>query len=92
MEKQLEISAYLCKVGVETIVWKEIKIMSINSAANYHENRFSRETINTNSNTSNEQQRYRIQVYNEIKKQSKNLLVYYTKTTVASFCIFFLTY
>ena len=47
VEKQLEISAYLCKVGVETIVWKEIKIMSINSAANYHENRFSRETINT---------------------------------------------
>ena len=47
MEKQLEISAYLCKVGVETIVWKEIKIMSINSAAIYHENRFSRETINT---------------------------------------------
>ena len=47
VEKQLNIPAYLCKVGVETIVWKEIKIMSTNSAANYHENRFSRKTINT---------------------------------------------
>ena len=39
-EKQLKVSAYLCKVGVETIVWKEIKATSINSAANYHENQF----------------------------------------------------
>ena len=38
MEKQLKVSAYLCKVGVETIVSEEIKAMSINSAANYHEN------------------------------------------------------
>ena len=43
-----QVSAYLCKVGVETIVWKEIKVTSINSAANYHENQFfSRKTINT---------------------------------------------
>ena len=47
-EKQLKVSAYLCKVGVETIVWKEIKVTSINSAANYHENQFfSRKTIST---------------------------------------------
>ena len=39
-EKQLKVSAYLYKVGVETIVWKEIKVTSINSAANYHENQF----------------------------------------------------
>ena len=39
-KKQLKVSAYLCKVGVETIVWKEIKVTSINSAANYHENQF----------------------------------------------------
>ena len=42
-EKQLKVSAYLCKVGVETIVWKEIKVTSINSAANYHENQFFQE-------------------------------------------------
>ena len=39
-EKQLKISTYLCKVGVETIVWKAIKVTSRNSAANYHENQF----------------------------------------------------
>ena len=39
-EKQLKVSAYLCKVGVETIAWKEIKVTSVNSAANYHENQF----------------------------------------------------
>ena len=37
-EKQLKVSAFLCKVGVETIVWKEIKDTSANSAANYHKN------------------------------------------------------
>ena len=40
MENQLKVSAYLCKVGVETIVWKEIEITSINLAANFHENQF----------------------------------------------------
>ena len=40
MEKQLKVSAYLCKVGVETVVWKEFKNTSLNSAANYHENQF----------------------------------------------------
>ena len=40
MEKQLKVSAYLCKVGVKTIVQKEIKDTSINSVANYHENQF----------------------------------------------------
>ena len=34
------VSAYLCKVGVETVVWKEFKITSLNSASNYHENQF----------------------------------------------------
>ena len=37
---QLKVSAYLCSVGVETIVRKEIKVTSINSAANYQENQF----------------------------------------------------
>ena len=36
----MKVSAYLRKVGVETIVWKEIKDTSINSAANYHENQY----------------------------------------------------
>ena len=39
-EKQLKVSAYLCKIGLETIAWKEIKVTSINSAAIYHENQF----------------------------------------------------
>ena len=39
-EKQIKVSVYLCKVGVETIIWKEVKVTSINSAANYHENQF----------------------------------------------------
>ena len=43
MEKQFKVSAYLGKVGVETIVWKEINVSSINSAANYHENQFFQE-------------------------------------------------
>ena len=39
-EKQLKVSAYLCKIGLETIARKEIKVTSINSAAIYHENQF----------------------------------------------------
>ena len=25
-EKQIKVSVYLCKVGVETIIWKEVKV------------------------------------------------------------------
>ena len=63
MEKPLKISAYLCKVSVGTIVREEIKIVSTNSAAHYHENQFSRKTINTyiylKNFTSNGEQKYR---------------------------------
>ena len=34
------VSAYLCKVGVETIVGKEFKVTSTNSAVIYPENQF----------------------------------------------------
>ena len=74
MEKQFKNSANLCKVGVETIVWKEMEIMSTNSAANYHENQLPK-TINTylpkislvmvNKSTN-------MQLYNESKQQNKN--------------------
>ena len=37
-KKQLKVSAYLCKIGLETIARKESKVTSINSAAIYHEN------------------------------------------------------
>ena len=36
--KAIKVSAYLRKIGLETIAWKEIKVTSINSAAIYHEN------------------------------------------------------
>ena len=92
MEKPLKISAYLCKVSVGTIVWEEIKIVSTNSAADYHENQFSRETINTyislkislvmvNKSTD-------MQMNNDSKQQSKNLSVYYIKTTMVFYNFF----
>ena len=92
MEKPLKISAYLCKVSVGTIVWEEIKIVSTNSAADYHENQFSRKTINTyiylkislvmvNKSTD-------MQMYNDSKQQSKNLSVYYIKTTMVFYNFF----
>ena len=40
MEKQLNISGYLSRVGVGNYCMLEIKITSINSAANYHEKQF----------------------------------------------------
>ena len=92
MEKPLKISAYLCKVSLGTIVREEIKIVSTNSAAHYHENQFSRKTINTyiylkislvmvNKSTD-------MQVYNDSKQQSKNLSVHYLKTTMVFYNFF----
>ena len=39
-KKQLKVSAYLYKIGLETIAWKEIKLTRINSAAIYYEPMF----------------------------------------------------
>ena len=66
--------------------------MSTNSAADYHENQFSRKTINTyiylkislvmvNKSTD-------MQTYNDSKQQSKNLSVYYLKTTMVFYNFF----
>ena len=45
VESELKISAYLCKVGVETIVWKNIEITSKRLTS--MRTNFSRKTINT---------------------------------------------
>ena len=77
----------------EIVVWKEIEITSANSAANYHENHFFLKDheqlylpkiplVMVNKSTD-------MQVYNDSEQQSKNILVYFLKTTVAFFKIFF---
>ena len=70
----------------ETIVWKEIEITSINSAANYHENQFFQKDHKHLYLAKNSlvmvNKSIDMQVYNESKQQNKSLLVYYSKTPV----------
>ena len=79
----------------EIIAWKEIEITSTNSAVNYYENQFFQKDhqhlylpkislVIVNRSTD-------MQVYNESRQQSKNPLIYYSKTTVDFIFFFWLT-